>query len=48
MWGSDPRTAVTKGPNDMAEYRGYSLFLAAYAVIFGLVAYATYESIFDD
>ena len=34
--------------NDMAEYRGFSLFLAVYAVIFGLVAYATYPYVFDD
>ena len=34
--------------NDMAEYRGFSLFLAVYAVIFGLVAYATYPFVFDD
>ncbi len=40
--------AVTAGTNDLAEYRGYCLFLAVYAVIFGLVAYATYEHVFDD
>jgi heme exporter protein B len=40
--------AVAGGANDLAEYRGYVLFLAAYAVLFGLVAYATYESVFDD
>ena len=40
--------AITGGPNDMAEYRGYCLFLVGYAVTFGLVAYATYESVFDD
>ena len=40
--------AVTMGPNDLAEYRGYCMFLAVYAVIFGLVAYATYEFVFDD
>jgi heme exporter protein B len=40
--------AVTGGPNDLAEYRGYCMFLGVYAVIFGLVAYATYEYVFDD
>jgi heme exporter protein B len=40
--------AVAGVPNDMAEYRGYCLFLAAYAVVFALVAYATYEAVFDD
>lgn len=40
--------AVTAGTNDLAEYRGYCLFLVVYAVIFGLVAYATYEHVFDD
>jgi len=40
--------AVTGGTNDLADYRGYCVFLAVYAVIFGLVAYATYEHVFDD
>lgn len=40
--------AVTDGPNDLAEYRGYCLFLGTYAIVFGLVAYATYEFVFDD
>lgn len=40
--------AVSGGTNDLAEYRGYCLFLGVYAVIFGLVAYATYEHVFDD
>jgi heme exporter protein B len=40
--------AVLGGTNDLAEYRGYCLFLAVYAVIFGLVAYATYDHVFDD
>jgi heme exporter protein B len=40
--------AVAGVPNDMAEYRGYCLFLGAYAVVFALVAYATYEAVFDD
>jgi heme exporter protein B len=40
--------AVSAGTNDLAEYRGYCLFLGVYAVIFGLVAYATYDHVFDD
>lgn len=40
--------AVTGGTNDLADYRGYCLFLGVYAVIFALVAYATYEHVFDD
>jgi heme exporter protein B len=40
--------AVAEGTNDLSEYRGYSLFLGVYAVIFGLVAYATYDHVFDD
>ena len=40
--------AVAAGTNDLAEYRGYCLFLGVYAVIFTLVAYATYEHVFDD
>ena len=40
--------SVTGGTNDLADYRGYCLFLGVYAVIFALVAYATYEHVFDD
>jgi len=40
--------AVAGGTNDLSEYRGYSLFLGVYAVIFALVAYATYDHVFDD
>ena len=40
--------AVSGGTNDLGEYRGYCLFLGVYAVIFGFVAYATYEHVFDD
>jgi heme exporter protein B len=40
--------AVSAGTNDLAEYRGYCLFLGTYGVIFGLVAYATYDYVFDD
>jgi heme exporter protein B len=40
--------AVAAGTNDLAEYRGYLLFLGVYAVIFGLVAYATYDHVFDE
>lgn len=40
--------SVLGGTDDMAELRGYSLLLAGCAVVFGLVAYATYEFVFDD
>src|SRR5262249_1928077 len=40
--------AVAGGANDLAEYRGYCLFLGIYALTFALVAYATYEVVFDD
>jgi heme exporter protein B len=40
--------AATQGTIDLAEYRGYLTFLGAYALIFGLVAYATYDHVFDD
>jgi heme exporter protein B len=40
--------AVTAGTDDLVEYRGYCLFLAVYAVTFGLVGYATYDHVFDD
>ncbi len=36
------------GPNDMVQYRNYCLFLAGIAVVFALVAYATFDAIFDD
>ncbi len=42
-------THAVLGPTrQMAEYRGYCLFLAVYAVIFALVAYATFDYILDD
>lgn len=40
--------AATQPQVDMAEYRGYTLFLAGYALVFALVAYATYDHVFDD
>lgn len=40
--------AATQGTIGLAEYRGYSLFLGAYALIFCLVAYAIYDHVFDD
>ncbi len=40
--------AALSAPRQMAEYRGYCLFLAVYAVIFALVAYATFDYILDD
>jgi heme exporter protein B len=41
-------THAVVGPNDMAQYRNYVLFLAGIAVTFGLVAYATFDAVFDD
>jgi hypothetical protein len=32
----------------MADYRGYCLFLVAYAILFLLVCVATYDAVFDD
>lgn len=40
--------SVLGGTDDIAELRGYSLLLGGCAVVFGLVAYATYEFVFDD
>jgi heme exporter protein B len=40
--------AVSAGTIDLPEYRGYCLFLGVYGVIFSLVAYATYDYVFDD
>jgi heme exporter protein B len=41
-------THAVVGQNDMAQYRDYCLFLAGFAVLFGLVAYATFDAVFDD
>lgn len=41
-------THAVVGPNDMAQYRNYLLFLAGIAVTFGLVAFATFDAVFDD
>jgi heme exporter protein B len=40
--------AVAGGPHDMSEWRGYCLFLLAYAILFALVSIATYDAVFDD
>jgi heme exporter protein B len=40
--------AVLGVANDMAEYVRYGGLLAGYAVVLALVAYATYEALFDD
>ncbi len=40
--------AVAGGPHDMSEWRGYCLFLLAYAILFLLVSAATYDAVFDD
>lgn len=34
--------------NDMAEYCNFVLFLVGFAVLFALVAYATFDAVFDD
>lgn len=34
--------------NDMADYRGYCLFLVGFALLFSLVALATFDAVFDD
>jgi heme exporter protein B len=41
-------THAVVGPNDMVEYRNYCLFLIGIAVTFGLVAFATFDAVFDD
>lgn len=42
-------THAVLGPGDVfAEYLGYCRFLAAYAAVFSLVAYATYDYVLDD
>jgi heme exporter protein B len=40
--------AVLGSTRQLAEYRGYCLFLAVYAVVFALVAYAIFDYILDD
>ncbi len=40
--------AVLGPAPDVADYRGYCLFLGVYAVTFGLVAYAIYDYVLDD
>lgn len=46
--GAGATHAVAGGPHDMSEWRGYCLFLLAYAILFGLVSVATYDAVFDD
>ena len=41
-------THAVVGPNDMAQYRNYCLFLVGIAVTFALVAFATFDAVFDD
>ena len=36
------------GANDLADYRNYCLFLGGIAVLFALVAFATFDAVFDD
>jgi heme exporter protein B len=40
--------AVLGPPQELAEYRGYCLFLAVYVLVFSLVAYATFDHVLDD
>jgi heme exporter protein B len=46
--GAGATHAVAGGPHDMSEWRGYCLFLLAYAILFALVSVATYDAVFDD
>ena len=46
--GAGATHAVAGGAHDMSEWRGYCLFLAAYAILFALVSVATYDAVFDD
>jgi heme exporter protein B len=42
-------THAVLGPaRELAEFRGYCVFLAVYALIFSLVAYATFDHVLDD
>lgn len=42
-------TQAVLGPGtELAEYLGYCRFLAVYAAVFSLVAYATYDHVLDD
>ncbi len=41
-------THAVVGGHDMASYTRYCVFLAGFSVLFGLVAFATYEAVFDD
>lgn len=42
-------THAVLGPaQDLAEYRGYCLFLGVYGVVFALVAFATFDHVLDD
>jgi heme exporter protein B len=46
--GAGATHAVAGGAHDMSEWRGYCLFLLAYAILFLLVSVATYDAVFDD
>ncbi len=46
--GAGATHAVVGGSPDMSEWRGYCLFLLAYAILFALVSIATYDAVFDD
>ena len=46
--GAGATESVLGVTNDLPEYRGYLLFLSGYAIVFALVAVATYEHVLDD
>lgn len=46
--GAGATHALLAADYEPAEYRGYLTFLLVYAVVFALVAYATYDYVFDD
>lgn len=41
-------THAVVGGHDMTSYTRYCVFLVGFSVLFGLVAFATYEAVFDD
>lgn len=41
-------THAVVGGRDMASFTRYCVFLGGFSVLFGLVAFATYDSVFDD
>lgn len=41
-------THAVVGAHDMSSYGRYCLFLGGFSVLFGLVAFATFDAVFDD